>query len=474
MEVDQVVDDRLSRPDLLPPAVRRLADDLVGVLAVGQANDADLVELDPRVGHGQLPDERLERLGPERPGLLTGRVDVVGERDLLGVSGEETDLARSERGPERRDDVIEARLVGHQCVRVALDDHRLARLADRALGLVDEVERPALVEQWRRRGVQVFRPMVPTVLRGGGQDPPAEPDRRPVRVADREDDPLAESVVDAAPARLPRLGQPHLDELVGPDVALGRELPRQRVPAAWRIPELVFRDRLVGEAAVAEVSEGRIAGLRARQDRVVEGDRALEDIAEALLVGVLTRGSLVELDAGLRREDLERLGERQAVALHHEAEDVAALAAAEALPGIPGRRDRERRCLLAVEGAQTLVGGAGLLQRDRLTDDVDDAELVLDFGCDADRQTDLLARRCSFRLDHPDMDRGLSSLDKPFVRSLPPRCQDSRGVLTRRSALAAERPTSTRATAQASARTALPSIATVSPTVTDRTPMIDG
>src|SRR6266404_3158836 len=65
---------------------------------------------------------------------------------------------------------------------------------------------------------------------------------------------------------------------------------------------------------------------------------------------------------------------------------------------------------------------------------VNDAELVLDFGSNADRQTDLPTRasarasgapdlhapRVIVRLDHPDTGRGLSSLDKPDVRSLPP------------------------------------------------------
>jgi hypothetical protein len=122
---------------------------------------------------------------------------------------------------------------------------------------------------------------------------------------------------------------------------------------------------------------------------VVEGDRALEDIAEALAVGILARRSLVQLDARLGREDLERLGKAQAVALHHEAEDVTALAAPEALPGVTSGRDGERGGLLAMKRAEALVRGPGLLELNGLADDVDDTELALDLGCDADRQTDL-------------------------------------------------------------------------------------
>ena len=94
--------------------------------------------------------------------------------------------------------------------------------------------------------------------------------------------------------------------------------------------------------------------------------------------------------------------------------------------------------LLAVERAQALVGRAGLLERDRLADDVDDGELVLDFGSDADGQADLPIRgtrrpwtsawdprRASQRPC-----QGLDTAQMP--RSLHPYspCQYPRGVLT--------------------------------------------
>ena len=62
---------------------------------------------------------------PSVPGLLAGRIDVVGEHDPLGVAGEQRDLPGRQRGAERGDDVVEAGLVGHQRVGVALDDDRL-------------------------------------------------------------------------------------------------------------------------------------------------------------------------------------------------------------------------------------------------------------------------------------------------------------------------------------------------------------
>ena len=94
------------------------------------------------------PDERGHAC---TAGLLARRVDVVGEHDPGGIARQERHLAGGQGRTEAGDDVVEAGLVRHQGVGVALDDHGLARLADRALGLVDEVQRPALVEQRRRR-----------------------------------------------------------------------------------------------------------------------------------------------------------------------------------------------------------------------------------------------------------------------------------------------------------------------------------
>ena len=230
-------------------------------------------------------------------------------------------------------------------------------LADGALGLVDEVERPALVEQRRRRGVEVLGPLP-------FQQPPAEPDGVAVRVADREEDAGTELVDDPA-AALARAGEADLDELLAPDVALGLELAGHHVPAGRRPAELVRLDRRVREAAALEVGEGRLTGLGAGQDGVIEGDRGVEDLAQPGAAGVLALRPLVDLDAGRRGQRAQRLREGRAVPLHDEAEDVAAQAAAEAVPRLARRGDHERGRLLAVEGAEALVGGAGLLQGDR-------------------------------------------------------------------------------------------------------------
>ena len=207
--VDQVVHDLDRRPGGLAPQVGLFADDLVGVLALGQLDDADVDEADARVRAARraldLADEGVELRDPERAGTLAGRVDVVGEGDPLGVLEDERDLARGQGRAQRGDDVVEAGLVGHERVGIALDDDRLAALADGALGLVDQVQGPALVEERGARGVEVLRSVVARVrtlgrLAGRDEVPAAQADGATGLVADREDDPFAEPVVRAAPA----------------------------------------------------------------------------------------------------------------------------------------------------------------------------------------------------------------------------------------------------------------------------------
>ena len=247
--------------------------------------------------------------------MLAGRVDVVGEDDLAGVAGDQRHLGRRERRAETRDHVLEAGLVGHQRVRVALDENGLVRPAHLAAGPLDQVQRAALVEERRRRGVEVLgrvrrpwprrraRPHPP-------QDPPADPDGVPRRVPDREDHPRAELVVGPSPA-LALARQAHFRQLRHRHVAAALEHLDHLVPAVGRPAQLEPLDRLVGEAAAVQVFERGRARLRLRQDDVVEGDRLLEDFAQSGLSGVLAARPLVDLDAGPRRQPLEGFREGQ-------------------------------------------------------------------------------------------------------------------------------------------------------------------
>ena len=125
--IDQVFDERLGSRDRRLPASRLVAHDLVRILAVRQPDDADVLELHARVVALELGDEAGQRRHAERARLLARRVDVVRERDALRVPRQQPDLVRGQRGPEAGDDVLEAGLVGHQGVGVALDDDGLLR-----------------------------------------------------------------------------------------------------------------------------------------------------------------------------------------------------------------------------------------------------------------------------------------------------------------------------------------------------------
>jgi hypothetical protein len=136
--------------------------------------------------------------------------------------------------------------------------------------------------------------------------------------------------------------------------------------------------------SATEVVERRRARDMGRKHAVVPGDRAVEHVAQAGLAGILPARTLVEFDTGLGREGLESLRKRDRVALHHEAEHVAAQAAAKALPALPVGSHIEGGGLLTVERAQPLERCTRFLELDGLADDIDDRQPVLDFRGDAD------------------------------------------------------------------------------------------
>ncbi len=263
------------------------------------------------------------------------------------------------------------------------------------------------------RGVEVLRAGVAAALPLRAEDPAAHAGGVAVLVADRPQHAAAELVddADAARVRSRRRRDPRLHELLGLDAALLDQAAAHHVPAVRGPAQLGRLDRGVREAAAVQVVERRLAVRGRGQDLVVERDRHLQDVTQPGPVRILALRPLVDLDAGLRREHPQGLREGHAVALHHEREHVAAEPAAEALPGITARGNRERRRLLAVERAQALEGRAGLLQLDRLADHVDDVQPALDLCLD---------RACRLRC-LPDMTVGLSSLDKPLEAILRPK-----------------------------------------------------
>ena len=198
-----------------------------------------------------------------------------------------------------------------------------------------------------------------------------------------------------------------------PRFSTSRRLMSPTNPGPTRAGRL---DRGVGEDATVEVLEGRLCRDRRGQDlggRKRSRSRGTSRSGARWASSRFVRSSISTPALAARPRSAS--GNVTGVSFHHEREHVAALLAAEAFPGVAARGDRERRRLLAVEGAQALEGRARLLQLDRLADHVEDVQPTLDLCRNAACRLDRLPHRGR---EVPDMTVGLSSLDKPWKRIL--------------------------------------------------------
>ena len=196
----------------------------------------------------------------------------------------------------------------------------------------------------------------------------------PVALPDRPQQPAAEPVVVAALPLRDQTGRDQLGvgELLLPQVLVERvtvargEAEPKVVAASLSKPRSARNWRAAiasGDAEVAGVERlGELVRLDQPVPRVARRARWLRSVA----LGV------AQLHAGLVGEVLHGLGERQPVVLHQERDDVATLAAAEAVVSTAGA-DVERGALLVVERTQPLErAAAGGLEGDVLADDLDD------------------------------------------------------------------------------------------------------
>ena len=306
--VDEVVDDRLGRADLLAPAVRRLADDLVRVLAVRQAHDADLVQLDAALGGGELADQALQRLDAERARLLAGGIDVVGERDLLGVAGQQRDLARASGPCRARRRRCRSRPGGPSARPCSPRRSRPGRTCASSSWPCRSRYSVRLLSKSGVAGVlRYLGPVSAAALRFLAFRPrirPPMPTAAPFwsRIGNRtrpRNLSMTPTPRDARPARA-RRGRPRRAPRAGSArFSTSRRLIVSQPSGAQ--PSWARLDRRVGEAAAVEVLERRLAEPGGGQDLVVERDRGLQDVAEPRAMGVLALGPLVDLDAGLAR-----------------------------------------------------------------------------------------------------------------------------------------------------------------------------
>ena len=225
---DQVFGERLGvRQPGLERRLAFLAHERVGVVAVGQEQEADLPAL------LDLADRVLER-APRRG--ATRAVAVEAEHDLADEPEDALQVLGRRRGAERGDRVRDPGLVQAHDVHVALDHQQSLQAARRLPRLVEAVQLAALVEQLGLGRIQVLGLALV-------EHAPAEADRAAARVADREHEPVAETVVMTAFAagdRSPgaaRVGlalddeagaQQHVALVLGRAVALEQAVPPRR------------------------------------------------------------------------------------------------------------------------------------------------------------------------------------------------------------------------------------------------------
>ena len=191
-----------------------------------------------------------------------------------------------------------------------------------------------------------------------------------MQVVDRKHDALVEPV-DKTPVFLAHIGKVRSNELVA-GVALLLQMGDEAA-ASRRIAEVPVLRRAAPEPAAMQVGTGRGgAGIaRAHELQMVEilGLLAGEHHALALGTRHAPATDLLDVDVGTVRQRAYRLGKLEMLGFHDVAEDVAAFAAAKAVPKLRVRVDLERRRLLVVERAAPPEQAPLLFEHDTLRDE---------------------------------------------------------------------------------------------------------
>ncbi|MPM25025.1 hypothetical protein SDC9_71514 [bioreactor metagenome] len=296
---------------------------------------------------GLIETEHLQRSS------LTGRVPIEGEDHLaiecIVVAHQPLQhpcVIGSERRATRSHSSVDAGEVARHHVGVALDDDRLGLLADRLPGQVESVQHMRLLVDDGLRGVQVLRGH-PVVVENSSRP---ETEHGLGRVLDRPDHPALEVV----PARL--TDQPGPDQLL-----IAESGAMQMIVQGFAILGGISHAEVLGgfpieTAAVDELAEdhrlraGDLALIELR-GRLIGGQHPLP---QARLGGRAAVVADAQLDAGLVGQRLDGLGETQIVDLLEKGDDIATLAAAEAVVEAPRWRHLKTGGLLVMERAQPL------------------------------------------------------------------------------------------------------------------------
>ena len=123
----------------------------------------------------------------------------------------------------------------------------------------------------------------------------------------------------------------------------------------------------------------RVRRIRTAPKRVEEENRGLPVDFVILFRMLAAPVAFFQLDPVISGQHLHRFHEVQIVILLHEADDVAALAATEALIRLPAFVNRKRRCLFIVEGTKSFIRTSCLLQSHDSANDIYDVAPAFDF-----------------------------------------------------------------------------------------------
>jgi hypothetical protein len=295
---------------------------------------------------------------------------------------------------------------------VPLAHHHLVPRDDVVLGPVQGVQGATFRVDGRLGGVLVLG-RVGTAR----QDPPAERHRVARRVADREQHPGPEGVLELPPPVDERQARAHRDRF-GQGQGPAQLVPTVRGPSQTEPPHHV-----PVVAAAAEVVTGLAGVGAAQQALVVPLGGLLHGVPEHLAPLAVTTGVgvLPDGDAGLVGQSPHRIDEIEVLGLPDEGDGVALgltpEAVVEALVGV----DAEGRGLLPVEGTQAHPAATLALQCGVLPDEGDDVGRLPDPGHvlvgDAHR-----SRR--YRVGHPARPgpaarRGPSCAQRPVLARRP-------------------------------------------------------
>src|SRR5690606_38497985 len=330
-----------------------LANQRVRVLALGQR---DYERVDPGL---QQRVRRAERRAPARS------VAVIEQQRAPRIPREQVRLLGRHRGAHAGNRVLDATTRERHIVHVTLDDERRTLAPDRVARPVQAVENGALVEDRRLGRIEIFR------LVTAGEYTSTERDHATAHLGHREHQPVAETVVRLA-ASLALLDQPRIQQHVILDtVLMGRAA--QRLPVVGRIADAEPLDGILTDLALLQVAQCMLArGLA--QHSLEEVCRERDGLVQ-LAVGILLLARPFparDLHANAVRDLAHRVGEREPLVLHEETENVARLAAAEALEEALRWDHVERRRLLVMERAERTEVLARALEGQQLADHLDD------------------------------------------------------------------------------------------------------